>query len=68
MNQLVASLSNNYVSFTCLEAERRENSRRTEAKGFIMEESDRVEAYPAGHPPFILLYTIIIIYLTTLRI
>ena len=41
---------------------------KTEEKGFIMEESDRVEAYPAGHPPFILLYGLIIIYLATLRI
>ena len=41
---------------------------KTEEKGFIMEEIKRIETYLAGHSPFILVYTIIIIFLATLRI
>ena len=67
MNQLVAFLSNNYEFY--MSRSRKEGEfTKTEEKGFIMEEIDRVETYLAGHYPSILWYTIIIIYLTALRI
>ena len=67
MNQLVAFLSNDYEFY--MSRSRKEGEfTKTEEKGFIMEEIDRVETYLVGHSPFILLYTIIIIYLTTLGI
>ena len=67
MNQLVAFLSNNYEFY--MSRSRKEGEfTKTEERGFIMEDIDRVEPYLVGHSFFILVYTIIIIYLTTLRI